>query len=68
MVVLAFVASASYRLVDIEAASLSRGDRLTVEGEHHNVARVGPSPLPGDSRRCAYLMRVGGGSPTDGSS
>jgi hypothetical protein len=54
-VVLALVPGAKYTLVDIEAASLGRGDTLTVEGEQYGVARIGPSPLPGDSRRCAYL-------------
>jgi len=53
---LALVPGSTYRLVDIDPATLGRGDTLIVEGEEHCVARIGSSPLPGDSRRCAYLL------------
>jgi hypothetical protein len=52
---LAFVHEAGYRLVEIEAAPLERGVTTIVEGREYRVARVGPSPLPGDERRCAYV-------------
>lgn len=69
-VALAFVPGSSYRLVDIPPGHLGHGDMLTVEGEAYDVARIGPSPLPGDSRRCAYLLREarGGSSSSGGSS
>ncbi|MEX0851514.1 MAG: hypothetical protein WD015_08405 [Gaiellaceae bacterium] len=68
-VVLALAPGAKYRLVDIELTSLGHGDMLTIEGEEYDVARIGPSPLPGDSRRCAYLMRgMRRGSPPSGGS
>jgi hypothetical protein len=51
---LAFVPGASYRLVEIERPGLAAGDMLEVEEEDYVVGRVGPSPLPGDARRCAY--------------
>jgi len=55
-VVLALVPGSTYRLVDIDPATLGRGDTLRVESEEYDVTRVGRSPLPGDSRRCAYLL------------
>ena len=51
-----FVPGATYRLVE-HVASAARGDRVELEGEEYVVCRLGPSPLPGDSRRCAYLTR-----------
>ena len=36
------------------------GTRLEPDGETtYVVSKVGPSPRPGDSRRCAYLQPVG---------
>ena len=54
---LAFVPGLEYRLVEIEAAALAPGDAFTLDGREYLVLRVGPSPLPGDRRRCAYLVR-----------
>lgn len=54
---LAFVPGARYALVELEAVSLTPGLELDVAGETFVVARIGRSPLPGDSRRCAYLVR-----------
>jgi len=31
------------------------GAQVFVDGAAHVVAKLGPSPLPGDRRRCAYL-------------
>jgi hypothetical protein len=31
------------------------GDRIVFDGSERVVAKLGPSPLPGDDRRCAYL-------------
>jgi septal ring factor EnvC (AmiA/AmiB activator) len=66
---LLFMPGAAYRLVEIEHEPVSAGNVLDVEGETYMVSRTGPSPLPGDSRRCAYLVRGGpGSSPSGGSS
>jgi hypothetical protein len=68
---LVFLPGERYRLVDVEAVELTRGYAFDVEGVEYVVARIGRSPLPGDDRRCAYLVRGredGGLSPSDGSS
>ena len=46
-----------YRLLEREGALPARGDRLDVDHVGFSVLRLGPSPLPGDRRRCAYLER-----------
>ena len=53
---LAFVPGAAYRLVEIDAAGAG-GEAVDVDGETYDILRIGPSPLPGDARRCAYLVR-----------
>jgi hypothetical protein len=51
-----FVASPSgYRLVEREGAAPGRGSEVDVDGRRYRSVRVGPSPLPGDRRRCAFL-------------
>lgn len=51
-----FVATpAGYRLVIPDGITPNRGERLRVEEEWYRVLRLGPSPLPGDRRRCAFL-------------
>lgn len=54
---LAFVPGASYDLVELEPVPLSPGSELDIAAETYVVARVGRSPLPRDSRRCAYLVQ-----------
>jgi hypothetical protein len=54
---LAFVPGEEYTLVEIDPAQLAAGATLTIHDAEYLVARVGPSPLPGDTRRCAYLVR-----------
>ena len=54
---LAFVPGANYMLVELDPVSLALGLELDVADETFVVARIGRSPLPGDSRRCAYLVR-----------
>jgi hypothetical protein len=54
---LLFVPGTSYTLVEIESAALSAGTGLEVGGVEYVVSRLGPSPLPSDRRRCAYLVR-----------
>lgn len=54
----AFVGSAAgYRLAEQEGAAPGRGERVEVDGTPFRVLRLGPSPLPGDRRRCAFLER-----------
>lgn len=66
---LVFVPGSGYSLHELEQSPPRSGDAVLVGGEEYVVARTGPSPLPGDPRRCAYLVRGprGGGS-SDGSS
>jgi hypothetical protein len=65
---LAFVPGERYTLAHIDEAALEPGAPLEVDGVGYLVSRVGPSPLPGDGRRCAYLVRgVRGAFPGDGS-
>ena len=68
---LVFLPGERYRLVDVEAVELTRGYAFDVEEVGYVVARIGRSPLPGDERSCAYLVRgrEPGGLPSgDGSS
>jgi hypothetical protein len=64
---LAFVPGVDYRLVEIDK-SAAPGEALELEGEEYVVVRIGPSPLPRDRRRCAYLARGTRGQPSPGSS
>ena len=66
---LVFVPGERYRLVEIDATALTSGFAFDVDGIEYAVARVGRSPLPGDGRRCAYLVRGRGDvSASEGSS
>jgi hypothetical protein len=48
-----------YRLVELDGAAPTAGDTVELEGVLHRVVKVGPSPLPGDRRRCAYVEEEG---------
>jgi chromosome segregation ATPase len=65
---LAFVPGARYRLVEMGSTALLPGSTFAFEDDEYLVTRVGPSPLPGDSRRCAYLVRGPRGRSSGGSS
>jgi hypothetical protein len=53
-----FVADpAGYRLLQRDGAPPPRGETLELDGGRFRVVRLGPSPLPGDGRRCAFLER-----------
>jgi chromosome segregation ATPase len=66
---LAFIPRAGYRLHELEEDALRAGQTLILEDEEYLVARLGPSPLPNDRRRCAYLVRgPRRARPSDGSS
>lgn len=45
-----------YQLVEREGDPPAVGDDVEYEERRERVAKVGPSPLPGDARPCAYLM------------
>jgi hypothetical protein len=45
-----------YELREREGEPPSLGSVLDEEEGRMVVTRVGPSPLPGDDRRCAYLQ------------
>lgn len=44
-----------YELVERKGAPPTPGQRLEHAGSAYVVLRHGPSPLPGDRRRCAFL-------------
>lgn len=54
---LAFVPGPTYRLVEVSSPPSGPGTAFELDGEEFVVARIGPSPLPGDGRRCVYLVR-----------
>jgi hypothetical protein len=54
----AFVPSPDgYGLVQLDGPPPGRGTAVELDGGTFLVLRLGPSPLPGDRRRCAYLER-----------
>ena len=61
---LAFVPGTRYRLLELDDRSLAEGDTIELDDVEYAVVRIGPSPLPGDGRGCAYLLR---GAPHAGS-
>jgi hypothetical protein len=53
---LAFVHSPDgYRLLEREGEPPARNAIVELEGGAFTVLRLGPSPLPGDRRRCAFV-------------
>jgi hypothetical protein len=46
-----------YRLLERDGPPPARQDLLEIDDVGFSVLRLGPSPLPGDWRRCAYLER-----------
>lgn len=65
---LVFVSGPSYRLVERSVGDLVPGATIEIDAEAYVVERVGPSPLPGDRRRCAFLVRSAQGRGSHGSS
>ena len=47
--------TAGYRLATPDGIVPKPGERLRVDEEWYRVLRLGPSPLPGDRRRCVFL-------------
>jgi multidrug efflux pump subunit AcrA (membrane-fusion protein) len=62
-----FVPGDRYRLVEIDATTLTPGFVFDVEGVEFIVSRIARSPLPRDDRRCAYLVRGTRGGSASGS-
>jgi hypothetical protein len=46
---------AGYRLTVADGPVPERGELLRVEEEWYRVLRLGPSPLPGNRRRCVFI-------------
>ena len=44
-----------YRLLQRDGSPPNRGAAFELDGGVFHVLRLGPSPLPGDPRRCAFL-------------
>jgi hypothetical protein len=55
--VLFVAAPAGYRLLQRDGAPPAWGEALELEGVGFRVVRLGPSPLPADRRRCAFVER-----------
>jgi hypothetical protein len=47
---------AGYRLRELDGAAPEVGTELDDDGHRLLIVKVGPSPLPGDRRRCAYSV------------
>lgn len=48
--------AAGYRLLEVDDPPPRVDETLTHDGRSYTVLRLGPSPMPGDARRCAVLM------------
>jgi hypothetical protein len=47
-----------YELAERDGEAPSPGSGVELEDGHYEVAKVASSPLPGDDRRCAFLVPV----------
>jgi hypothetical protein len=47
---------AGYRLEEREGQPPAPGSEVDLGDRRQRVTKIGPSPLPGDPRPCAYLM------------
>ena len=47
-----------YELREHDGDPPSVGDELEEDGKRMSVVKVATSPLPGDGRRCAYVLPV----------
>ena len=47
--------TSGYELVEQDGDPPAIGAQVEVEGKQLRVTKLGPSPLPGDRRVCAYL-------------
>jgi hypothetical protein len=51
-------APTGYELHEQDGEPPAVGAELEQDGQTMRVAKVAPSPLPGDDRPCAYLLHV----------
>lgn len=51
-----FPSADGYRIETCDGPPPPVGSTVEVDGARFDVTREGPSPLPGDERRCAYLL------------
>jgi len=49
--------TSGYELREEEGEPPAPGAEIAVNGETMQVAKVAPSPLPGDRRQCAFLLQ-----------
>jgi len=49
--------TSGYELREQDGDVPSVGSEIEQDGQRLVVTKVGPSPLPGDTRACAYLAR-----------
>jgi hypothetical protein len=54
---LAFAPGPIYALVEHSISDATAGMTVELNGTEYSIGRIAPSPLPGDARRCAYLVR-----------
>jgi hypothetical protein len=47
--------TSGYELVEQDGEAPAVGSAVELEGQQFLVTKLGPSPLPGDKRACAYL-------------
>jgi hypothetical protein len=47
-----------YELLERQGQLPGLGDEIEDNGTRLRVSKIGPSPLPGDRRRCAYVQPV----------
>ena len=47
---------AGYKLEERDGEPPAVGDEVELDGRSERVSKIGPSPLPGDHRPCAYLQ------------
>jgi len=45
-----------YKLIDVDTAPARPGELVELEGKRFVAARIGRSPIPGDTRPCVYLL------------
>jgi hypothetical protein len=45
-----------YELQERDGEPPAIGEEIEENGSRQVVSKIGPSPLPGDARRCAYLQ------------
>jgi hypothetical protein len=57
---LVFAAGDRYRLLECDGPAPAAGAVVEVDGAQLAVRRLGPSPIPGDRRRCAYAEPIDG--------